>query len=347
MPRVSLQKSGSYWKAAWRDEHGQRGRCLGRRLDAGGTVSKNAAEALLRAVERELDSGADPGDKTTLAGLLVAFLSHHPELAPPTVKLYRLTGDKLAAHFGAGRPIRDITRTQARDWRAGLVTGGLALSTVGRIVTQARTMFHEAQEDGLIRLNPFAGLKTTAPAPVKDWAYIDRAMLARMLDVCPNQDWRLLLALCRLAGLRRGEALALRWADVDLANRRLTANGAIHHEDTKHRRRQVPLDPLLADLLGAACLASDGPKVIVGLRGGVHRGFVRIAQVAGVPLYHAPLHTLRKACERDWSARFSPIVAADWTGHSLNVAARHYIRAEDSDFALAAGLDRPDQPGAL
>ena len=37
-----------------------------------------------------------------------------------------------------------------------------------------------------------------------------------MLDACHNVGWKMLIALCRLAGLRRSEALRLLWLDINL-----------------------------------------------------------------------------------------------------------------------------------
>jgi len=39
--------------------------------------------------------------------------------------------------------------------------------------------------------------------------------LDKLLDACHNVGWKMLIALCRIAGLRRGEALRLLWSDIN------------------------------------------------------------------------------------------------------------------------------------
>ena len=46
--------------------------------------------------------------------------------------------------------------------------------------------------------------------------FVTQAMARRVLDACPDNEWRLLFALCRFGGLRcPSEPLALRWGDMD------------------------------------------------------------------------------------------------------------------------------------
>src|SRR5262245_39027585 len=108
----------------------------------------------------------------------------------------------------------------------------------------AKTMFKRAIEHDLLLFNPFDRLKVRAPKPDKNWHYVSRADLDKLLAACKSTGWKALIALCRLAGLRRGEALSLRWSGVDWQNRRLT----IFAEKTG-LKRTVPLDPKLYALL--------------------------------------------------------------------------------------------------
>ena len=46
--------------------------------------------------------------------------------------------------------------------------------------------------------------------------FIDQATIAKVIDACPNAEWRTLVALSRYAGLRvPSEALLLRWQDIN------------------------------------------------------------------------------------------------------------------------------------
>jgi integrase len=57
------------------------------------------------------------------------------------------------------------------------------------------------------------------PKPDRQWHYVTMEQLDSLLNACPNVGWKMLLALCRLAGLRRGEALELPWSSVDWSHR--------------------------------------------------------------------------------------------------------------------------------
>jgi integrase len=70
-------------------------------------------------------------------------------------------------------------------------------------------------EDEMIRENPFKGVKEP-PADETDrkFSMTDKYCLEAMKHT-PNDEWRLLIALWRFAGLRRAcETLRLRWSDV-------------------------------------------------------------------------------------------------------------------------------------
>ena len=69
-------------------------------------------------------------------------------------------------------------------------------------------------------------------------------MVAKVIDACPNAQWRLLFALSRFGGLRcPSEHLALRWDGIDSEAGRML----VHSPKTKHHpggeSRLVPIFP--------------------------------------------------------------------------------------------------------
>lgn len=85
-----------------------------------------------------------------------------------------------------------------------------------------------------------------------------------------------------LAGLRRGELLALTWNDIDIPNRRITVNKAMvmvdgkpeikHRTKTKAGMRTVNIPRLLTDFLEAERSKSKSLLVVPGLDGNVMSG---------------------------------------------------------------------------
>ena len=348
--RVTLQKNGDYWQGRWRDA---RGRQQGKSLGSITNVSRRAAKVKVRQLEADLDSGRIvQGRAPTLHEHCERFLANKTDLAKGTVGLYRVTIRYLMAYFGEDCRIDKITRADASDWRAALARGELAYvnqrrhgtpceTTVCRSVRDAKAIFGAAADEDLLVFNPFSRLKSTAPPPDKTWHYVDRSTLRELLDACPNDGWRLLLALCRLAGLRRGEALRLRWSEVDLKTRRLTVQNPGGYRTSKKRTRVLPIDPELYELLRVIRVRRDDGGPMIGGIGvsNVWRDFQMITKRAGVEPWSRWCHTLRKNCETDWANEFPIHVVAEWLGNSPEVAMRHYVRAEDAHYREASGLD--------
>ncbi|MBP7937647.1 MAG: site-specific integrase [Phycisphaerae bacterium] len=188
----------------------------------------------------------------------------------------------------------------------------------------------------------------------KNWHYVSLEEFYKLLAACPNQGWRTFLGLCRLAGLRQGEALSLPWRDVDWETNRLSVWG----NKTK-RRRIVPIAPELLPILRDAFEhAPEGEALVVFgvVAQNVWRDFGVIRKRAGVPKFPRWCHTLRKNRERDWmDAGFAFHVVVEWMGHSDEVARQHYLRVDERDLSAAThsligtkvtqlGVSEPQEP---
>src|SRR2546423_203542 len=135
-----------------------------------------------------------------------------------------------------------------------------AVSTVRGHVAALKVLLATAVEDGLIRHNPASGVRIARPgAPVleKDGAQQRRALdsgeLARFLRKCPA-EWELFFRLLAMTGVRIGEAVELRWKDVDFGAKRLQVRrslyqGVVAEPKSKHGKRDIPLSTVLAQQL--------------------------------------------------------------------------------------------------
>jgi integrase len=110
-------------------------------------------------------------------------------------------------------------------YRLGKVREGkLGVTSINKTLTTLAAILEAAVEYGLIDRNPAHGRRRRLPAVAPRRSWLDRAdHIAALLDaagehatVCRGQR-RGLLATLTFAGLRIGEALPLRWRDVDLA----------------------------------------------------------------------------------------------------------------------------------
>ncbi len=215
----------------------------------------------------------------------------------------------------------------------------LQASSVNLNVRNARTIFARALDDDLLPFNPFDRIAGSAPPP-KDWHYVGQDEFEKLFGIAPPK-WRLLLALTRLAALRRGEALNLRWENIDWTSKRLTVisndEWAVKDRDT----RVVPIIPELYKLLLDAFQAADeGQRTVIPPKSiimkNISRDFTILCRRAGVHRYGKPLHTLRKSCLTDWAKRFPTHVIKEWAGHSsIETTDKFYLKVSEGDYKAA------------
>jgi integrase len=172
-------------------------------------------------------------------------------------------------------------------------------------------------------------------------AYVGAADVLKVIDACPDHEWKLVFALARFAGARTpSEVRGLTWADVNHAAGKLT----LHSPKTEHHEgrgeRVVPIAPELAPLLLAAFeAAEDGAMhALPRLRHGTNlattaKKIIRRAQLVPWP---RTFQNLRSSCETDWAVLFPIHVACAWAGNTQAVAAKHYLQVTDEDYRRAA-----------
>ena len=148
--------------------------------------------------------------------------------------------------------------------------------------------------------------------------------------------WPASLAAARflaLTGWRTGEALALRWDEVDLARRTATLG------DTKTGRSIRPLSHALCDVLGT--LTRTGDLVFPPTRGdgrmaGFPKLWARIAKLGGLPDDVTP-HTLRHSfASLAGDLGYSEPTIAALIGHKGRSITSRYVHAADAVLLAAA-----------
>lgn len=217
---VNLASNSRYWQASWKDASGRRcKKSLGRKSKLSRRQARKLCQQIAGGVSKR--PGLTLPAKSPLLGTFAdAYIRSRTDLKPGTLYLHRLTRKYLAAFFGEELPIDRITRATAREWQvtlaAGQLSGGtpLAAPTVRGHVVNAKAILARAVDDDLIAANPFAHLSVPVPKVDKDWHYVSIEELDKLLNACRTLGWKALIALCRLAGLRRGEALQLPWTGV-------------------------------------------------------------------------------------------------------------------------------------
>jgi integrase len=149
--------------------------------------------------------------------------------------------------------LSDIRRIDLQDFADRLCAEGLDASTVRNTLMPLRAIFRRALARGDVAVNPTTGLELPAVDGRRD-RIASPAEAAALLAALPERD-RALWATALYAGLRRGELLALRWEDVDLANgvirveRSWDAKEGIIAPKSRAASRTVPIGAVLRDYL--------------------------------------------------------------------------------------------------
>lgn len=170
-----------------------------------------------------------------------------------------------------------------------------------------------------------------------------------VLDACPDLQWRLLILLPRVLGLRSpSEVLPLKWGDVNFEHRQITIHSpkTEHHEDGGERL--VPIFPEIYDtLLQAFHEAPEGSTYIItryrDLPGNaasvnLRTQFTRIIKRAGLKPWPKLFQNMRRTRQIELvrDLKFPEYVVCEWIGNSEKVATEHYFRVTQADFDRAA-----------
>ena len=199
-----------------------------------------------------------PTASVTLGRFIDDYIAKRPDVKASTVAAWGRTRRVLLAFFGAHKPLRAITAADARDFERWLHTpaarvleheGGqptLAEATIRRRIGHCRQFWNEAIARGLASENPFAGITATTRGNAARQRFVTREMTERLLAVCPNPAWRLLVCLARYGGLRvPSESHALTWADIDWQRKRIRVPSVKTARHPGHEAREIPLFPEL------------------------------------------------------------------------------------------------------
>lgn len=271
---------------------------------------------------------------------------------PATRVIYGHTRRCLETRFGAETPLRSITEADADAFRAWLVEDQkLSPATTARRIIAARMLWRRAMRWKLAGSNPFDGVRGGSQANESRKRFISRADIAKVLDECPDLEWRIIVTLARYGGLRTpSETFALKWGDVDFDKGliHVTCPKLAHNEN--FASRVIPLfTELRKPLLDLFTEAEPGAEYVIAHNRlpccNLNPQLRRIIKRAGLTPWPRTFHNLRASRESELLREYDLPTVCKWMGHSPAVAARHYATSIDldADFRRAAGLDADDK----
>lgn len=216
--------------------------------------------------------------------------AHRDELRDRTVDNYTWA---LASHllpYFRDHRLSEITVEEVDRYRAAKVREGrLSANSINGTLVRLAQILEVAVEYGRITSNPARGRRRRLRSTKPQHRWLTPDQVAPLLEAAGEIDAerrkrrrddpggrRALLATLTLAGLRIGEATALRWRDVNLASGKLTVGDS----KTEAGRRTIDLSPDLRDELAvhrAAAAFADADDLVFSTAtgGALNRSNVR------------------------------------------------------------------------
>ncbi len=281
-------------------------------------------------------------ESSTLGKMIDDFIKLRiGDVKPRTVAKYKVVKKHLLDHFGKNKPLKSLNPGEAKEWRAYLIGRGLAENSIRKLSGIAKTMFNYAIEKELLVKNPFNCLPS-ALVPTRDrHHYITLEDSQKILEHCPDAEWRLIYALARFGGLRTpSETFALRWQDINWSEGRFYVTSPKTERYAGKEGRIVPIFPELRSYLEQCFeLAEDGAEHVIEkhrIRSeNLRTTFLKIIKRAGLNTWPKPFQNLRSSRETELMERYPIQTVVAWLGNSPNVALQSYLQVRESDFESA------------
>jgi integrase len=270
------------------------------------------------------------------------YLSKHAVKAG-TLEQLEITARSLVKFFGTDRRIDQITAGDAEDYRRWLEkTGnerqkyrtGLAKNTTRRRIGRAKQFFQSAVKHELIPQNPFADEASAVGGNDERLFLVPAEWIERCIRVAPCEDWRIILAFARYAGMRSHECRIQRWEDIDLVNKRMLVRS---HKTPPVR--SCPIFPeLLPHLLRAKEMAPAGAEFVQNRYSPDANLLTTLGKIitkAGLVRWPKLLQNLRATRETELLANYPTKDVTSWLGNSPAVAQKHYAMTTQASFDRA------------
>lgn len=316
-------------------------------LKRGFTTRKDAA-AFLRAEIRKAEQGAwvEPS-KQRLDAYLTEWIAGQ-RLGPSTLSSYRKNIRLHIAPYLGATAVAKLSGPAVDAWMRKLETsgradgrGGLSARTVRYVFTILRSALGDAVKQGRLSTNPTdrstpPSASEARPPEMQAWTAPE---LARFLGWAEARDrdlamgWRLLAA----TGMRRGEALALRWRDLDLDAGRLQVRRSVGLVKAKGGGEQLIEGPTKTGQSRVVDLDADTLAALRAYRAA--RGSLALDLVRDTALVLGNLDGTYRHPER-FSRRFVGQVAQARKAlgeHLLPPIRLHDLRHTHATLLLAAG----------
>src|SRR5262245_31599876 len=308
-----------------------------------GDWSTTAARTEARRLRRMIDEGGDPladieaeRAAPTVWELADRFEAEHlPRTRPGTADGYRrMLRLYVRPHFGPHRKVQDVAFADIDHLHRKITAAGHS-RRANAVLSMAGKMFALAVRWGMRTDNPARGIEKNYEPKRKRYLSSDElARLTKALAEHEDKQAANVIRVLLLTGCRIGEALSMRWADVDLATGVWAKAAATVKQKTDHVvPMSAPLRQLLATIRDEQTAAHPKrlaefvfPSVIgssSGHRVGIRRDWRSLLTTAGITGLR--IHDLRHSFASELvSTGASLALIGQLLGHSTQSTTHRY-----------------------
>jgi integrase len=197
-------------------------------------------------------------------------------------------------HFGS-RPIGQITRSEIEEIQRQSRTKRRP-ATVNKNLARLRRLFTVAVNWGLLEESPMKNFRML-PENNRRHRYLSVPESERLVQACISPRVRAVVEVLLHTGMRLGEALNLRWKDIDFST------GLLLIPDSKNGHpRHIPMDAVVVEVLTNYPHHPTSDLVFANVNGGkvkgIREGFKNACERAGLTDLH--VHDLRHTFASQW-----------------------------------------------
>jgi integrase len=237
------------------------------------TLAKEWERRILRERDEQVANGIIVDNRITVKDYSDRWLSEKVDvrLSTATQHNYRRALRKHILPIVGQLLLKDVRMDHANRLVAILKANGHVPKGINMIVGVMLAMINDSVEWQVIAKNPLASYR-----PVKEpdlhFDYWSAAEVRQFLSATVNDPYQPFYIAAVNTGMRRGELCGLKWDRVDLATNQIVVTRSLTRyglsETTKSgRRRFVPINPVMKELLRKLMLARKGEFVFTEVDG--------------------------------------------------------------------------------
>jgi integrase len=268
-----VQRADGRWQInlRYRDEHG-----IPQRMTVSGKTAREARENADE-VRRRLRAHLPARDRKDTLGVFteswITSTLAASDRKQSTKSLYATLARKhiIEARIGM-QPLDKLKPSHVEAWKVELKGRGLSDATIRRTFSVLRAVLDTAVRDEALVRNQAAAVKAPKVSP-QEAAYLTPDQVRQLLKAAQTSRYAKLFEFLVNTGLRRGEALALRWSDVDLDVGAIRVRGTLGRVNgalvvtepkTAKSRRSVPLSTAAERVLREVRAAQAAERLKAG-----------------------------------------------------------------------------------